>query len=220
MDESLKCLNCGKIACEFPERGKPDFCAQDTYDEAASAEVRAEYASSEVFDIMNAAALVSDNTRFSTRVEDTLKFAKLIGARKIGIATCTAMLNESRILGGLLERAGFEVEGIGCKVDSNTRSDLGLDDPNGNDKVLCNPLMQARLLNRAKTDLNVVMGLCVGHDALFSKYSDAPVTTLVTKDFITGNNPCVALYASKGLFKRRLDETIDSLDDLAGLLGK
>ena len=216
MDESLKCLNCGKIACEFPDRGKPDFCAQDTYDESASAEIRAEYTSPEVFDFMNAAALVSDNTRFSTRVEDTLKFAKLIGAHKIGVATCTAMLNESRIFGSLLERAGFEVEGIGCKVDSVTRADLGLDDPHGKNTVLCNPLMQARLLNRAKTDLNVVMGLCVGHDALFSKYSDAPVTTLVTKDFLTGNNPCVALYASKGLFKRRLDETIDSLDDLVG----
>ena len=212
MDENLVCLGCGKIACEFPDRGRPERCSQNTYDSGMTEEVRAEYAEQEVFDIMNAAAIVSDECRFSTRVEDTLKFAKLIGAKKIGIATCTMMISESRILGGLLERAGFEVAGIACKVDSNRRSDLELDDPNGNDKVLCNPLMQARLLNRAKTDLNVVMGLCVGHDALFGKYSDAPVTTLVTKDFLTGNNPCVTLYASKGLFQRRLDETIAKLN--------
>lgn len=213
MDDSLACLSCGKMACEFPGRERPESCSQDAFAEGDVDAVRAEYADPDVFDIMNAAALVSDECRFSTRVEDTLKFAKLIGARKIGIATCTALLQESRILGTLLERAGFEVEGIACKVGSNTRADLGLDDPSGNNKILCNPIMQARLLNRAKTDLNVVMGLCVGHDALFSKYSDALVTTLVTKDFLTGNNPCAALYASKGVFRRRLDETIAALDE-------
>ena len=161
--------------------------------------------------LMAAAAQVSDTTRFNTRVQDTMKFAKYIGARKIGIATCTALVSESRILGGLLERAGFEVAGIACKVGGNHREDLGLENPEGKTSVLCNPIMQAELLNRAGTDLNVVMGLCVGHDALFSKHSAAPVTTLVTKDFVTGNNPCAALYASKGVHKWRLNETLEEL---------
>ena len=42
---------------------------------------------------------------------------------------------------------------------------------------MCNPILQAKLLNRAKTDLNVVIGLCVGHDSLFYKYAEALTTT-------------------------------------------
>ena len=34
-------------------------------------------------------------------------------------------------------------------------------------------ILQARLLNQAHTELNVVIGLCVGHDSLFYKYSNA-----------------------------------------------
>lgn len=37
---------------------------------------------------------------------------------------------------------------------------------------MCNPIMQAKLLNKAKTNLNVVVGLCVGHDSLFYKYAN------------------------------------------------
>ena len=41
---------------------------------------------------------------------------------------------------------------------------------------------QALLLNGQKTQFNIALGLCVGHDALFCKYSDALVTTLAAKD--------------------------------------
>jgi uncharacterized metal-binding protein len=50
------------------------------------------------------------------------------------------------------------------------------------------------VLNEANTDLNIAIGLCVGHDSLFYKYSDALVTTLVAKDRVTGHNPCAPLY--------------------------
>lgn len=69
--------------------------------------------------------------------------------------------------------------------------------------AMCNPILQARLLNEAKTDLNVVIGLCVGHDSLFYKYSDAYVTTLVTKDRVTGNNPAAALYTAQSYYKKK-----------------
>jgi uncharacterized metal-binding protein len=64
-----------------------------------------------------------------------------------------------------------------------------------NFEASCNPLMQAELLNRAKTIFNVLVGLCVGHDMLFSKYSEAPVTTLIVKDRLTGHNPVITLYS-------------------------
>ncbi len=47
-----------------------------------------------------------------------------------------------------------------------------------------------------------MMGLCVGHDALFIKYSDAPVTVLFTKDRVTGNNAAVPLYLTESYYKK------------------
>ncbi len=69
--------------------------------------------------------------------------------------------------------------------------------------AMCNPILQARLLNEAKTDLNVVIGLCVGHDSLFYKYAEAYTTTLVTKDRVTGNNPAAALYTAKSYYRKK-----------------
>ena len=69
--------------------------------------------------------------------------------------------------------------------------------------AMCNPILQARLLNEAHTDLNVVIGLCVGHDSLFYKYSEAYATTLVTKDRVTGNNPAAALYTAESYYKKK-----------------
>ena len=44
-------------------------------------------------------------------------------------------------------------------------------------------MYQAKVLNDAGTDLNIVMGLCAGHDALFLKYAEALCTVLTVKDF-------------------------------------
>lgn len=43
---------------------------------------------------------------------------------------------------------------------------------------------------------NIAVGLCVGHDMLFNKYSQAPVTTLVVKDRVNSHNPLKALRES------------------------
>jgi uncharacterized metal-binding protein len=45
-------------------------------------------------------------------------------------------------------------------------------------------------MNQAGTDLNVVLGLCVGHDSLFIKHSQAPATYLVVKDHVLDLTPC------------------------------
>ena len=60
--------------------------------------------------------------------------------------------------------------------------------------------MQAKILNKEKTDMNIVMGLCVGHDSLFYKYSEALVTTLVAKDRVMGHNPAAALSTSESYY--------------------
>ena len=55
---------------------------------------------------------------------------------------------------------------------------------------------------KEKTELNVMMGLCMGHDILFLKHSKAPTTTLVVKDRILCHNTVVAIYGSDGFYKR------------------
>ena len=141
-----------------------------------------------------------------TRVEDTIAFAKLMGYRKIGIATCIGLLDESNRLAKILKAQGFEPLSVCCKAGSIDKLQLGLRE---SDKVrpetfepACNPVAQAKLLNRAGTEMNIIVGLCVGHDMLFSKYSEAPVTTLVVKDRVTGHNPVGVLYGQNFYYKR------------------
>lgn len=141
-----------------------------------------------------------------TRVEDTIAFAKLMKYRKIGIATCIGLLEETHRLAAILNAQGFEPMSICCKAGSIDKLKLGLSEA---DKIrpstfepACNPIAQAKLLNRAETDMNVIVGLCVGHDILFTKYSDAPVTTLVVKDRVAGHNPVSVLYGQNFYYKR------------------
>lgn len=71
---------------------------------------------------------------------------------------------------------------------------------------MCNPILQAKLLNKQKVDLNVVVGLCVGHDSLFYKYANGLSTTLITKDRVLAHNPVGALYQTKAYYKRLLTD--------------
>ncbi len=72
--------------------------------------------------------------------------------------------------------------------------------------MLCNPLAQAEIFNKLKTELNILVGLCVGHDTLFFRYSEAPVTVLVAKDRRLGHNPVAALYLSNSYYSRLKEE--------------
>jgi len=65
-----------------------------------------------------------------------------------------------------------------------------------------NPIYQAELMNREKTDLNILLGLCVGHDSLFLKYAESPVTVLAVKDRVTGHNPLAAIYLSDSYYRK------------------
>jgi uncharacterized metal-binding protein len=65
---------------------------------------------------------------------------------------------------------------------------------------MCNPIFQAYVVNDAGTDFNVLLGLCVGHDSLFFKYTEAPTTVLAVKDRVTGHNPLAAVYLSESYY--------------------
>ena len=72
----------------------------------------------------------------------------------------------------------------------------------GTDEAMCNPIFQANLLNHEKTEFNILLGLCVGHDSLFFKYSEAPTTVLAVKDRVTGHNPLAAIYLSDSYYRK------------------
>jgi len=72
----------------------------------------------------------------------------------------------------------------------------------GTDEAMCNPIFQAKLLNQSKTELNILLGLCVGHDSLFFKHAEAPTTVLAVKDRVTGHNPLAAIYLSDSYFRK------------------
>jgi len=141
-----------------------------------------------------------------TRVEDTIAFAKLMGYSKIGIATCIGLLDESERLSQILTAQGFEPLSVCCKAGSIDKLELGLSESDkvrpGTFEPACNPIAQAEICNRLGTEMNIIVGLCVGHDMLFNKHSQAPVTTLVVKDRVTGHNPVAVLYGQNFYFKR------------------
>jgi uncharacterized metal-binding protein len=133
-----------------------------------------------------------------TRVEDTIAFARLMGYRRLGIATCLGLLAETDRLVEILEAQGLEAHSVCCKAGSIDKAEIGVSDEDkvrpGAFEAACNPIAQAEVCNRIGTDLNIIVGLCVGHDSLFNKHSAAPVTTLVVKDRVTGHNPVSVLY--------------------------
>jgi len=141
-----------------------------------------------------------------TRVEDTVALAKLMGWTKVGIATCIGLLDESERLSAILRAQGLEPLSVCCKAGSIDKLELGIAEKYkvrpGTFEPACNPIAQAELLNQAGTDMNIIVGLCVGHDMLFAKYSKAPVTTLVVKDRVTGHNPAAVLYGQNFYYKR------------------
>jgi uncharacterized metal-binding protein len=153
-----------------------------------------------------AARTEADRYPLVPRVEEVMGFARRIGANRLGIASCVGLIREARMLQEILEANGFEVISVCCKVGSIPKEEIGLADEEkvrpGQFEALCNPIGQAKLLNEAGAELNIAVGLCVGHDSLFFRHAQAPVTVLVAKDRVTGHNPAAALYTSHSYYRR------------------
>ena len=127
------------------------------------------------------------------RVDETMEFARRMDFKKIGIAFCLGLRKEAYLLGQIFSKE-FEVHSVCCKIGGLKKKDFDMPERDWIGSVTCNPKEQARILNEEKTDFNIVLGLCVGHDSLFYRYSDAPATTLIVKDRKLGHNPVAALY--------------------------
>ena len=171
----------------------------------------------EAFDIYKSNDFIKESTKVASiveasgyilwpRLKDTIEYSKGMGFKKIGLAFCVGLLKEAEKVAEILEKYGFKVSSVCCKTGSLKKVDVGVPEeftiysktgyPLG--FVTCNPAAQALLLNKAKTDINLIIGLCVGHDITFTRLSNAPVSTLIAKDRATIHNPASVLYSRYG----------------------
>ncbi len=158
-------------------------------------------------------AVAADRIAFAgdprwSRLEQTIEFARRVGAARIGITFCSGSSREARTTTQILEANGFKVSSAVCKTGAVPKEALGILDSEkvnpGNPEVTCNPIVQAELLKWDDTDLNIAIGQCVGHDSLVMKHSGTWVTYLVPKDRVLAHNPVAALYNAEGRFHRAL----------------
>ena len=210
----LRCALCGVRACSS-EPGAvdyPDHCPMAQMPSThvsrdALQQARLVYDDPETRKLAIAAARTeADRYPVEPRVEEVMSFARRIGATRLGIATCAGLIREARLAQEIFESQGFHVDSVCCKVGSISKEEIGLADTEkirpGQFEALCSPIGQAMLLQDAGSELNVVIGLCVGHDSLFFQHSAAPVTVLVAKDRVTGHNPAAVLYTSHSYYRR------------------
>jgi uncharacterized metal-binding protein len=132
------------------------------------------------------------------RIQETVEFARKMKFRRICLVFCIGMRKEAEIIHEIFTANGFETISVMCKAGGISKEEIGLlraqqIDPS-TFEAMCNPILQALASNHHGADLNVLFGLCVGHDALFLKYAQAFSTVLASKDRLLAHNPLAAIY--------------------------
>jgi uncharacterized metal-binding protein len=216
------CENRGSRADNSPALEKaPPFCPMKLMPEVFPAALQ-EYAKAAVNDFACKASLqefqcyerLPDGLRTKLpRIEETIQFARKCGYKRLGLAHCGGLAYEAGLLADVLEKNGFEVISVQCKAGAIPKEKIGIKPEEkiaGADmwETMCNPIAQAMVLNKSKVDFAIMLGLCVGHDTLFIKYCEVPLTVLAVKDRVLGHNPLAALYAG-GTYYKRLHGKID-----------
>jgi uncharacterized metal-binding protein len=134
------------------------------------------------------------------RMQEICEFAHKMAYSRLGLAFCGGLAREAAVVDQILKNHGFETVSVVCKAGAVPKEKIGVRDDEkihiGEHESMCNPVLQAMLLNKAGTHFNIVLGLCVGHDSLFFKYAEAPSTVLAAKDRVTGHNPLACIYTS------------------------
>ncbi|KKM10032.1 metal-binding protein [Clostridiales bacterium PH28_bin88] len=222
MDKNLaRCASCAikrhEKACRAQDGKGPAFCPTNNYGGAIE-RGRERYADSEIAgfarqaSIQEAMCYIEREAKpyvlfpVKPRLEEICEFAERMGYRRLGLAFCGGLHSEASVLAGILEKHGFEVVSVVCKVGCVPKETLGLKEEEkvsiGSFEAMCNPITQAEVLNEAETEFNIIMGLCVGHDSLFLKNAKAMTTVFAVKDRVLGHNPIAALYTSESYYQR------------------
>jgi len=218
MKENIECAKCTKVVCNSkaflegpancPTKTKQGLIqkALAEYDDPETREFARQASIQEFEGYMH---LPEGLTPRYPRVEEVAQFAKKMGYKKLGVASCIGLKDEAKILVRILENRGFEVVSICCKTGAIAKERIGITEEQkiagpGAFESMCNPITQAEILNNEGTEFNILVGLCVGHDSLFFKYAKAPTTVLVVKDRVFGHNPVMGLYLAHSFYYRKL----------------
>ena len=216
-----ECAKCGiknKI-CQSPGGQGPAFCPTLHCKEVIG-KASAEYAKRDILkfaykaSVQEAECYINRDIKpyvlhpTKPRVQEVCEFAQKMGYKKLGVAFCGGLHSEALSLNQILEAQGFEVVSVTCKAGGSPKEQIGIKEEEkiriGEFEPMCSPIAQAIILNEEKTEFNILVGLCVGHDSLFLRYSDAYCTVLVAKDRVLGHNPCAALYTTGSYYARML----------------
>ena len=216
-----ECAKCGikdKI-CSSPEGQGPSFCPTLQRKEVV-VKANEEYIKPDILKFAHEASVQEAECYINRdmkpyvlhptkpRVQEICEFAQKMGYKKLGVAFCSGLPNEALSFTQILEAQGFEVVSVACKAGGTPKEYIGIKDGEkiriGEFEPMCSPIAQAIILNEEKTDFNILVGLCVGHDSLFLKYSKAYCTVLVAKDRVLGHNPCAALFTTGSYYARML----------------
>lgn len=204
----LTCAACGRLACrEGSHDNLPKNCPM--HDTAVMNSSLALYEEDGHGDFFGASAAVEAAGYCQwPRLREVGEFCRRMGYKRIGLAFCAGLKAEAEAIVRALTAFGLEVESIICKTGGFDKAVAGIPEKHyvipGTIEPMCNPIAQAVFLNKAATEFNVVVGLCVGHDSLFYKYSDAPVTTLIAKDRVLAHNPIGAVYCARGYLSKKI----------------
>jgi uncharacterized metal-binding protein len=219
-----RCADCTieKAICRNEDGKGPAYCPTLGMKEAIEASL-GEYQRPEIFNFAKNATLQegecyvnkekdSGHVRYAIkpRIQETIEFANKMGYSRIGLAFCLGLKHEAKIVSDILKAQGFEVASVVCSVGRTSKEFLDIQEAQkvcpGEFESMCSPVAQAKVLNSAKTDFNILMGLCVGHDSLMMRFSEALCTVLVAKDRVTGHNPLAAIQLYRSYYKKLKEE--------------
>jgi len=202
----MMCANCGVNACFYGDKSKaPSTCPmkdQEIFDHLMD-----DYLSNETNRKIAYNSAKTGGLGFEkwTRLEEIIDFAERSQYKKLGLAFCIALKKEARATVKILQKM-FTVYSVNCKTGAFSKEMLGITENEkfrpGHIESMCNPLAQAKLFNKVQTDLNIMLGLCVGHDTLFIKHSEAPITVFADKDRVLAHNPLGVIYCDYFYGKR------------------
>lgn len=120
-----------------------------------------------------------------TRLQELREFSSLMGYRRIGLAHCPDMGREAGRVGWALR-------------------EMGLDPILPSQDSAQDPITQSEFFSDRDTELNVLAGMCVSHEAIFLRATHAPTVSLIARDTRLHHNPAAGLYTSRSYLKSQL----------------
>lgn len=218
----MDCENCAKCPavekiCRIPGGKGPDWCPTKTREDVLRQTIEC-YRDPEIREFARVASVqegecYANRTEkpyvmqpVKTRLQELIEFSRRMGYKRLGMAFCGGLSNEASVLADILQVQGFEVVSVTCKAGCVAKETIGVKDEekiySGKFESMCNPIYQANILNSANTEFNIMLGLCIGHDALFLRNIKGLTTVFAVKDRVTGHNPLAVLYTSRSYYQR------------------